>query len=98
MGGWGYATMIIGMLLFWGLMIAGIAFLVRYAVSSRQDVAEGSVASPERILAERLARGEIDESEYDSRLAVIRRGGEPDEPSTIKTPDSGCPVSASTGR
>ncbi|MEV1143243.1 SHOCT domain-containing protein [Micromonospora sp. NPDC049799] len=74
MGGWGYATMIVGMLLFWGLLIAGIVFLVRYAVSRRHGGAEGSVASPERILAERFARGEIDKSEYENRLAVIRRG------------------------
>jgi len=75
MGGWGYAMMIVSMLLFWGLLITGIVFLVRYGVSSRQSGAEGSVASPERILAERFARGEIDESEYKARLAVIRRGG-----------------------
>ena len=30
-------------------------------------------ARPERILAERLARGEIDADEYERRLAVLRR-------------------------
>ena len=32
MGGWGYALMAIGMILFWGAVIYGIAALVRYAV------------------------------------------------------------------
>lgn len=33
---------------------------------------------PERILAERLARGEIDIDEYDHRLAALRWVSEPD--------------------
>ena len=36
------------------------------------------VGGPERILAERLARGEIDIEEYELRLAALRPASEPD--------------------
>lgn len=36
----------------------------------------GWPADPERLLAERFARGELDEDEYRRRLAVLREGGQ----------------------
>ena len=71
MGGWGYALMTVGTILFWGLVIAGVILLVRYLARGPQ-AAEN--AAPERILAERFARGEIDEEEYRSRLTALRGG------------------------
>jgi putative membrane protein len=73
MGGWGYALMALSMLLFWGLIIGAIVALVRYL----RDAGPTSPAvttpkSPEQILADRFARGEIDEEEYQRRLAVLR--------------------------
>ena len=76
MGWWGYAGMGIGMVLFWGLLILGIVALVRYGISDRRDVPPQPLTppppSPEQILADRFARGEISETEYRDRLAVLR--------------------------
>ncbi len=38
---------------------------------------QGDPQAPEQILARRLAMGEIDEEEYQRRLAALRRGGPP---------------------
>ena len=73
MSGEGYVLMAVSMILFWGLVITGIVLLVRYlgtngsAASSRQQS-----GSPEAVLAERFARGEIDDEEYRRRLDTLR--------------------------
>ena len=76
MGWWGYAGMGIGMVLFWALLIAGIVALVVYATGNRPDrqvpPESTSTSSPEQVLAARFARGEIDETEYCDRLAMLR--------------------------
>lgn len=75
MGGWGMALMTVSTLLFWGLVIAGIVALVRY--TGRGAPRSGSpaeTATPQQVLAERYARGEIDEEEYTRRLAVLAGG------------------------
>jgi putative membrane protein len=84
MSGWGYALMTVSMVLFWGAVIFGIVMLVRYFGRSGQPPAEPrspqsleSPQSPERLLAERFARGEIDEEEYRRRLAVLQGKGRP---------------------
>jgi putative membrane protein len=72
MGGWGMALMTVSTLLFWGLVIAGIVALVRYTGrSAARGGSTADTATPQRILAERFARGEIDEDEYTRRLAVL---------------------------
>ncbi len=89
MSGWGYALMTVSMILFWGAVIFGIVALVRYIGRSGQPPAEPrppqsaespksaeSPQSPERLLAERFARGEIGEEEYRQRLAVLRDAGQ----------------------
>jgi putative membrane protein len=78
MSGWGYALMTISMVLFWGAVIAGIVLLVRhFGRGGQQTPAPPSQpASPEQLLAERFARGEIDEEEYHQRLAVLQGGGQ----------------------
>ncbi|OIN80989.1 SHOCT domain-containing protein [Mycobacterium malmoense] len=81
MGWWGWAGMGIGMVLFWVLLIAGIVALIVYTSGDRQDrrIPPGttSMASPEQLLAARFARGEIDETEYRDRLAVLRDHAHP---------------------
>ena len=81
MSGWGYALMTVSMILFWGAVIFGIVAVVRYFARSGQPAEalpppHSSVPSqtPEQLLAERFARGEINEEEYRHRLAVL--GGE----------------------
>jgi putative membrane protein len=67
--GWGaWLAMTAGMLAFWGLVIWAILALVR---SSTSDVSRRA-ATPEQILAERFARGEIDEDDYRRRLTALR--------------------------
>ncbi len=78
-GGWGYALMIIGMLVFWGLVIGGVVLLFRQP-DRRDRVAGGMVPAhrtAEQLLAERFARGEIDEHEYHQRLDTLRGGPRP---------------------
>ncbi|HTK68109.1 MAG TPA: SHOCT domain-containing protein [Pseudonocardia sp.] len=79
-GGWGWGHWLgmgIGMILFWGLIITGVVLLVRYlgsARDSRGPGGDGGSADPERILAERFARGDIDEEDYRQRREVLRGG------------------------
>ena len=74
MSGWGYAGMGIGMVLFWALIIVGIVTLVRFSSGGQQSGGPltGDAPSPEQVLAARFARGEINETEYRDRLAVLR--------------------------
>lgn len=75
MGGWGMALMTMSTLLFWGLVIAGIVLLVRYTARGAHTAARtGHPPTPQHLLAERFARGEIDEEEYIRRLRVLGGG------------------------
>jgi len=79
-GGWGFGLMGIGMLLVWVLVIVGLVILIRYLVRGDRRSAPTPAAppTPERILAERFARGEIDEEEYHRRLDTLRGAGPSD--------------------
>lgn len=76
-GGWGWIAMSIGMILFWALIITALVLLFR-ALSRPHEHAHTPAPpapTPEQILAERFARSEIDEEEYQHRLAVLRSSG-----------------------
>jgi putative membrane protein len=68
MGGWGPLLMTVGNLLVWVLVVVGVVALIRYL----RRVTPASRPAAEELLAERFARGEIDEQEYRDRLAVLR--------------------------
>jgi putative membrane protein len=68
MSGWGMVLMSVSGLLFWGLIIAGIVWLVR---STGRGGQPGALATPTQVLADRFARGDIDEDEYTRRLHVL---------------------------
>ena len=72
MGGWGMVLMSVSGLLFWGLIITSIVLLVR---STGRGGQPGAVATqtptPQQVLADRFARGEIDEDDYTRRLQVL---------------------------
>ncbi|MCX4767981.1 SHOCT domain-containing protein [Streptomyces sp. NBC_01275] len=79
--GWGWFVMSVGMIFFWALLIV-IGVLLFRALSRSAD--SGASTSPaqrgpaaEQLLAERFARGEIDDDEYRRRLTVLRTGGGP---------------------
>ncbi|MDK9495987.1 SHOCT domain-containing protein [Streptomyces katrae] len=68
-------------LIVWTLIVAAAVLVVR---ALRRDGADGHTAAapysasdkgPERLLAERFARGEIDDEEYSRRIAVLRSHG-----------------------
>ena len=78
-GIWGWVLMTIMMLLFWGGIAALVVLIIRstrtgsggyglpgaYDPGLRHD-------DPERILAQRFARGEIDETEFRARRDALR--------------------------
>lgn len=65
--GWGYALMAVSMVVFWGLVIGAIVLVVRATAPTR-----AAGPDPQQILADRFARGEIDETEYRARLGALR--------------------------
>jgi putative membrane protein len=71
LSGWGWVVMTISMVLFWGLLIAGGVLLYRGLNQPGTGAPAGYRPSPEHLLAERFARGEIDEEEYQRRLATL---------------------------
>ncbi|QUW85836.1 SHOCT domain-containing protein (plasmid) [Streptomyces mirabilis] len=77
--GWGWFTMSVGMVLFWAVII-GVGVLLYRALSNplgRTDVHAPPGRIPEQLLAERFARGEIDEDEYRQRLAALHEAPSP---------------------
>ncbi|QTE02982.1 SHOCT domain-containing protein [Streptomyces cyanogenus] len=84
-GGWGWGGWIVVtvfMVLFWAVLIVGLIALVRHLTGARHHRQPGSPAPSgeggwqdrrdENLPAERFARGEIDENEYERRLALLR--------------------------
>jgi putative membrane protein len=69
---WGFLMMTGSMVLFWGLVVGAIVLIIRAATSSPRQ--QALTTDPRRILAERFARGEIDETEYRARLAALGGG------------------------
>ncbi|WP_440972379.1 SHOCT domain-containing protein [Nocardia seriolae] len=75
MSGWGYALMTVGMVVFWALVIGGFVALIRSTTTgSDTGVKPLSGPTPQQILAERYARGEIDHEEYAQRLKILESG------------------------
>jgi putative membrane protein len=70
-GAW-WVAMAIGMVLFWGLIILGIVWLVQELASSRQARQSEGEGDPMAILERRLALGEISPDEYHERRALLR--------------------------
>jgi len=73
--GMGWGAMGIGMILFWGLIIAAIVVLAR-GFGSRPGAGEPRpvARTPLDILGERYARGEIDKSEFDAKRRDLSAG------------------------
>lgn len=70
---WGWFGMTVSTVIFWGLVIWGIVALMRSFNSpeTRRSSVDQQVRSPESILAERFARGEIDEQEFTHKREVL---------------------------
>jgi putative membrane protein len=71
LSGGGWVVMAGGMVLFWGLVIAAATLVIRTLNRRTGDPAAVERPSPGQLLAERFARGEIDEDEYQRRLTTL---------------------------
>lgn len=74
--GWGgWLVMALTMVAFWGLLVvAGVAVWRTAGRGARPDRGDDLERTPQRLLDERLARGEIDEDEYRRRRELLRSG------------------------
>ncbi len=79
-GGWGAGSWLgmgIGMLLFWGLVVAAVVALLRWSGQGRrQDDSPGQTistgnANALRMLDERYARGDLADEDYRHRRDVL---------------------------
>ena len=71
MHGWALALMIFGSLVFWGVLIVAAIALIRYTKRGEAGSHSYTAPTPQQILAQRFARGDIDEDEYKMRLQVL---------------------------
>ena len=73
--GWGVGSWIVMslmMVLFWGGLIALVVFLVRANTHQRHPTTKGPPEpDADQLLADRYARGEIDEAEFTRRRDVL---------------------------
>ena len=72
--GWGWFGMSVGMVLFWALIITALVLVFRAANRPHEHTRTPTAPTPEQILSERFARGEIDEEEYQRRLNALHAG------------------------
>lgn len=68
---WTYALMMIGMGVFWLVLIGGFALVIRSALggTARPPAPD---QSPEQLLAQRFARGEISADQYRDAIETLR--------------------------
>jgi putative membrane protein len=69
MSGWGMGLGFGMMILFWGALIVGAVFLVRWL--SEQGHGAGRKSDALETLKQRLARGEIDIDDYEARRKAL---------------------------
>lgn len=80
-GSWWWIPMMLTMVVFWGGLIwLGVALVRRSGQATAAPMAPTSPSAsmrqtPQEILAERLARGEIEPDDYRSRKAVLDSDG-----------------------
>ena len=81
--GWGWMTvMMLGMVVFWGLVILGIVWLVRSVERRGPTAGEPAVRreSPLEILERRFAEGAITSEDYaERRRVLVGAGPEPND-------------------
>ncbi|MFE4599706.1 SHOCT domain-containing protein [Kitasatospora indigofera] len=83
MSGWGWFGMSLGMLLITVLLVIGGVLIFRALDRSTTHLAPPTSPTapgptpPEQLLAERFARGEIDDQDYRKRLAALRESAHP---------------------
>lgn len=73
MTGWGWAGMTLGSLLFIALLVLGGMLLI--SATRQADRPAEPVRSPEQLLAERFARGELSDEQFRQQLTTLRDTG-----------------------
>jgi putative membrane protein len=73
--GWSWVWGGLMMLIFWGGLVALVVFAVRGGFGARSSHGDERRSAPDaqEILAERFARGEISEDEFEERRHVLER-------------------------
>ncbi len=76
-GGWGWGSwilMTLAMVVVWALVITATVLAIRYLTggSHPSQASPSSARAAEDVLAERFARGEIDDDEYRQRMTTLR--------------------------
>ena len=78
-GGWG-VLMVLGMVLFWALIIAGVVWVVReLSRSPRAPHTAATDSDPLKILDRRLAEGIMSPDDYRERRAILSGDDPPPE-------------------
>ncbi|WP_326586528.1 SHOCT domain-containing protein [Streptomyces sp. NBC_01294] len=76
MGGWGWVAMSFSMVLLVALAVMAVVLLLRSVDRFPSGPVEPrTTPSAKQVLAERFARGEIDEAEFERSLTVLREHG-----------------------
>ena len=68
--GW-WILMMVAMILFWSLLVFGVVTAIRHFGPARRSGDHLTSRSSVDILKMRFAKGEIDEAEFTSRLALL---------------------------
>ncbi|MBI3146848.1 MAG: SHOCT domain-containing protein [Pseudogulbenkiania sp.] len=71
-GWWGMGLGVVFMILFWLLIILGVAALIRWLLSQSGRNQEARHKTPLEIVQERYARGEIDREEYEQKMRDLQ--------------------------
>ena len=74
-GGWGLWGLVptIATVVIWALVITAIVLVARYLISSWSASRTAQSTQAEDLIAQRYARGEIDDDEYRRRTALLRQ-------------------------
>jgi putative membrane protein len=70
MTGWGWVGMTLSSILFIALLVLGGMLLIR--ATRQADRPADPARSPEQLLAERFARGELSDEQFRQQLATLR--------------------------
>lgn len=72
-GWWGMGFGMVFMLLFWILIILGIAVLIRWLLAQPSQSQGVRDKTASEIVQERYARGEIDRAEYEQKIRDLKQ-------------------------
>jgi putative membrane protein len=74
-GGWAHWVWMAETFLLWAVVITAVVLIVRHLVSLPGSSAPSTTGAPreEGLLAERFARGEIDDGEFERRMTVLKQ-------------------------